>query len=155
MRALACLVLTIALTACLTSPDKCATVNPSNPATETYASSLNIDLSQMTKTVNGVYTADVVVGEGATLTQPTNVQVYYVAYLPNGTIVDQQLQQPFPFDLKTITAVGVLDGMLGMNVGGRRRMIVPSELALGACGRGPIPPNSTLIYDIELLAIDP
>ncbi|MFL5616463.1 MAG: FKBP-type peptidyl-prolyl cis-trans isomerase [Gemmatimonadaceae bacterium] len=154
MRALACLVLTITLTACLTSPDKCAAINPSNPATETYASSLNIDLSQMSKTVNGVYTQDVVVGSGQTLSQPTNVQVYYVAYLPDGTVVDQQLQKPFLFDLRTITAAGVLDGMLGMNVGGRRRMVVPSELALGACGHGPIPPNSTLIYEIELLEID-
>lgn len=157
MRSLACVVLSIALTGCLTSPDKCAAINPSNPATETFASSLNIDLSQTTtwtKTVNGVYTQDVVPGTGETLTQPRTVQVYYVAYLPNGTLVDQQLQQPFLFDLRTITATGVLDGMLGMQVGGRRRLVVPSELALGACGKGPIPPNSTLIYEIELLEID-
>src|SRR6476660_5218054 len=117
MRSLACFVLSIALTGCLTSPDKCAAVNPSNPATETFASSLNIDLSQMSKTVNGVYRQDVVPGTGETLTGPTTVQVYYVAYLPNGTLVDQQLQNPFTFDLRTATAPGVLDGMLGMNVG--------------------------------------
>jgi FKBP-type peptidyl-prolyl cis-trans isomerase FkpA len=45
--------------------------------------------------------------------------------------------------------------MMGMNVGGRRRLVVPSDLALGACGKGPIPANTTLVYEIELLAINP
>jgi FKBP-type peptidyl-prolyl cis-trans isomerase FkpA len=154
MRYLACLVLSLALAAC-TSPDRCATINPSDPATETFAPSLNIDLSQWTKTASGVYEQDVVPGTGETLTSPTSVAVYYVAYLPNGTVVDQQLQRPFTFDLRTNSAFGIVDGMMGMNVGGRRRLVVPSELALGACGKGPIPPNSTLVYELELLAINP
>ena len=154
MRYLACLVLSLVLAAC-TSPDRCAAINPSNPATETYDPTLNINLATWTKTASGVYQQDVVVGTGETLLSPTVVDVYYVAYLPNGTVVDQQLQRPFEFDLRTITAFGILDGMLGMNVGGRRRLVVPSELALGACGKGPIPPNSTLVYEIELLAINP
>jgi FKBP-type peptidyl-prolyl cis-trans isomerase FkpA len=154
MRYLACLVLSLGLAAC-TSPDRCAAINPSNPATETFDPSLNINLAQWTKTAAGVYEQDVVVGPGETLSTPTNVSVYYVAYLPNGTVVDQQLQRPFEFDLRTITAFGILDGMLGMNVGGRRRLVVPSDLALGPCGKGPIPPNTTLVYEIELLAINP
>lgn len=155
MRYVALVLLSISLTACLTSPDRCAATNPSDPALETFAPSLNVDLSQMTKTASGVYELDVVTGDGETLTTPTPVQVYYVAYLPNGTIVDEQLQRPFTFDLRTGSAIGVVEGMLGMNVGGRRRLVVPSELALGACGKGPIPPNSTLVYEIELLAINP
>lgn len=152
MRYLACLVLSLALAAC-TSPDRCAAIDPSDPATETFDPSLNINLAQWTKTASGVYEQDVVIGTGAPLTAPTNVSVYYVAYLPNGTVVDQQLQRPFEFDLRTVTAFGILDGMMGMNVGGRRRLVVPSELALGACGKGPIPPNTTLVYEIELLGI--
>jgi FKBP-type peptidyl-prolyl cis-trans isomerase len=154
MRYLACLALSLVLAAC-TSPDRCAAINPSNPANETYDPSLNINLATWTKTPSGVYEQEVVVGTGETLLTPTTVDVYYVAYLPNGTVVDQQLQRPFEFDLRTITAFGIVDGMLGMNVGGRRRLVVPSELALGACGKGPIPPNSTLVYEIELLAINP
>ena len=154
MRYLACLVLSLALAAC-TSPDRCAATDPSDPATETFDPSLNINLTTWTKTANGVYEQDVVVGSGDALTAPTNVAVYYVAYLPNGTVVDQQLQRPFTFDLRTNSAFGIVDGMMGMNVGGRRRLVVPSDLALGACGKGPIPPNTTLVYEIELLAINP
>src|SRR4029079_8335010 len=154
MRYLACLVLSLALAAC-TSPDRCAATNPSNPATETFDPSLNINLATWTKTASGVYEQEVVVGTGETLQSATSVAVYYVAYLPNGTVVDQQLQRPFTFDLRTNAAFGIVDGMLGMNVGGRRRLVVPSDLALGACGKGPIPPNSTLVYEIELLAINP
>ena len=153
MRYLAILALSFTVAACFTEPKRCAATNPSDPATEVFAPSLNIDLSTWTKTVNGVYEQDVVIGSGQTLTGPTTVDVYYVAYLPDGTVVDQQLQQPFAMNLRTITAFGVIDGMLGMNVGGRRRLVVPSQLALGACGAGPIPPNSTLVYEIELLDI--
>jgi FKBP-type peptidyl-prolyl cis-trans isomerase FkpA len=153
MRYLACLVLSLALAAC-TSPDRCVAANPSNPATETFDPSLNVNLADWTKTTSGVYEQDVHVGDGATLSAPTNVSVYYVAYLPNGTVVDQQLQRPFAFDLGTNSALGIVDGMIGMKVGGRRRLVVPSELALGSCGNGPIPPNTTLVYDIQLLAIN-
>ena len=154
MRYLACLVLSLALAAC-TSPDRCAATNPSDPATETFDASLNINLATWTRTASGVYEQDVQVGPGETLLTPTNVAVYYVAYLPNGSVVDQQLQRPFTFDLRTNAAFGIVDGMMGMKVGGRRRLVVPSDLALGACGKGPIPPNSTLVYEIELLAINP
>lgn len=154
MRYLVGLILGLALGAC-TSPDRCAAINPSDPATETFDPSLNVNLAEWTKTASGVYEQDVVIGDGETLTGPRNVSVYYLAYLPNGTVVDQQLQHPFDFDLRTNAAFGIVDGMTGMKVHGRRRLVVPSDLALGPCGKGPIPPNSTLVYEIELLAINP
>ena len=155
MRYITLLVLSLVVTACFTEPKRCAAVDPSDPATEVFAPSLNIDLSTWTKTASGVYEQDVVPGGGQTLTGATTVDVYYVAYLPDGTVVDQQLQQPFAMDLRTISAIGVIDGMIGMNVGGRRRLVVPSQLALGSCGAGSIPPNSTLVYEIELIDIVP
>jgi len=155
VRQLASLAICVALAGCLTSPDRCAAVMPSDPTTDTFAPSLNVDLSQMTRTTAGVFEQDIVVGTGAALTTPTTVQVFYVAYLPNGTIVDQSLQQPFTFDLRTNSARGIIDGMLGMQESGRQFFVVPSELALGSCGKGPIPPNTTLVYQIELITINP
>jgi len=155
MRYFALLAFPLVAAACFTEPKRCAAVDPTDPASEVFAPSLNIDLSTWTKRASGVYEQDVVVGTGQTLTGPTTVDVYYVAYLTDGTVVDQQLQQPFAMDMRTITAFGVVDGMIGMNVGGRRRLVVPSQLALGSCGAGQIPPNSTLVYEIELLDIIP
>lgn len=66
-------ILVLALAACSTEPNRCASTNPSDPATEVFAPSLNIDLSTWAKTPSGVYTQDVVVGTGATLQQPTTV----------------------------------------------------------------------------------
>lgn len=142
----------ILLGACLTSPKDCP-VNPSNPATETFAASLNVNLNTMEKTSLGDYKQDVVVGTGDALSTLQVVTIHYSAYLSNGTLIDQVTDQPFPIDLNTRATIGLADGMLGMNVGGQRVIVVPSENALGACPNGPIPGNSTLIYKVELLSI--
>lgn len=155
MRPLLAVVALAMLTACISDPNHCETPRPTDPATETFASQLQIDLGQMTRTVNGVYYRDVVAGNGATLDVARVVEVFYVAYLKDGSIVDQQLTQPLQLDLQFNAAPGITEGMLGMNVGGRRVLVVPSALALGACGKGPIPPNSTLVYEIELVSISP
>ena len=150
------LVLSLAtLTACISNPDRCEDPHPTDPTTETFATQLQIDLNQMTRTAAGVFFRDVVVGPGAELTAPRTVEVFYVAYLKDGTVVDQQLQQPIQLNLQTSVAPGVTDGMLGMNVGGRRLLVVPSALALGACSKGPIPANVTLVYEIELVSLVP
>jgi FKBP-type peptidyl-prolyl cis-trans isomerase len=155
MRALATLAAVLLVTGCLTHPDRCADVVPSDPATESFAAGLNVDLSAMTRTADGVYLQDVVTGSGEELTAPTLVQMNYSAYLPNGAEVDTTANGPVLLDLRTNAAVGVSEGMMGMKIGGQRLLVVPSVLALGPCGRGPIPPNSTLVYKIELLAINP
>jgi FKBP-type peptidyl-prolyl cis-trans isomerase FkpA len=142
----------ILLGACLTSPKDCE-ANPSNPATETFATSLGVDLNAMQKTALGDYTQDLVVGTGDVLTTPQIVTIHYSAYLTNGTLIDQVIDQPFPIDLVNRATIGLTDGMMGMNVGGKRRIVVPSALGLGACPNGPIPGNSTLIYEVELLSI--
>ena len=78
------------------------------------------------------------------------------AYLIDGTLVDQVQDQPFKIDLSTRATVGLADGMLGMRVGGQRLIVAPSEFGQGACPSpdGTIPGNSTLIYKVDLLAID-
>jgi FKBP-type peptidyl-prolyl cis-trans isomerase FkpA len=140
------------LAACITQPTRCDE-HPSDPATEQFAPSLGINLSAMEKTSIGDYRQDVVVGDGANLSTLNVVQIHYSAYLVDGTLIDQVVDQPFPIDLSTRATVGLADGMLGMNVGGQRVIVVPSQLGLGACQNGPVPGNSTLIYKVELLAI--
>ena len=140
------------LGACLTEPKQCA-VNPSDPATETFAASLGVNLDSMFKTTIGDYTRDLVVGTGQLLDSLQTVQIHYTAYLVDGTLIDQVIDQPFPIDLSTTATIGLADGMLGMNVGGTRLIVAPSALALGACPNGPVPGNSTIVYKVDLLQI--
>jgi FKBP-type peptidyl-prolyl cis-trans isomerase FkpA len=140
------------LGACLTEPKQCP-VNPSNPATETFAASLGVNLDSMVKTQIGDYTQDLVVGTGQLLDSLQTVQIHYTAYLVNGTLIDQVVNEPFPIDLSTTATVGLADGMLGMQVGGTRLIVAPSTNALGACANGPVPGNSTLVYRVDLLQI--
>jgi FKBP-type peptidyl-prolyl cis-trans isomerase len=140
------------LSACLTSPKECVT-HPSDPATETFAASLNVDLSTMQKTQIGDYRKDLVVGTGALLDSLQTVQIHYSAYLVDGTLVDEFQTSPVPINLAVNATIGLADGMLGMREGGQRLIVSPSELAQGACPRGIIPGNSTLVYKVELLTI--
>jgi FKBP-type peptidyl-prolyl cis-trans isomerase len=107
----------------------------------------------MSKTLIGDYTQDLVAGTGPILDSLQVVQIHYTAYLVNGTLIDQVINQPFPIDLSQTATIGLADGMLGMNVGGTRLIVVPSALALGACPNGPVPGNSTLVYKVDLLQI--
>ena len=143
----------ILLAACFSGPDKCP-VSPSDPTHETFDPSLGVNIATMEKTDLGDYRKDLVVGTGAPLTTLATVQIHYSAYLSNGTLIDQVVNQPFPLDLNTRATVGLADGMLGMFVGGTRLIVVPSELGLGACENGPVPGNSTIVYKVELLAIN-
>ena len=143
----------VLLAACFTTPDRCP-INPSDPSHETFASTLGVDITTMERTELGDYRKDLVVGTGAPLTTLANVQIHYSAYLSNGTLIDQVIDQPFPLDLNARATVGLADGMLGMYVGGQRLIVVPSELGLGACDNGPVPGNSTIVYKVELLAIN-
>lgn len=136
------------LAACLSSsPDAPLQDNPSDPATETFAANLNIDISQMTKTSLGVYYKDLRVGTGDPLVGPRIVQWSYETFLKTGVLVDQQVA--ILTDLGTVPR-GLQDGMVGMQVGGERVIVVPSALAFGPYAKPPIPANATLVYDAIL-----
>ena len=140
------------LCACLTEPKQCES-HPSDPATQTFAASLGVDLNEMQKTQIGDYTKDLVFGTGDLLDTLQPVQIHYSAYLVDGTQVDQQTSTPVAIDLSTNATIGLADGMLGMREGGQRLIVAPSEFAQGACPRGSIPGNSTLVYQVELITI--
>ena len=142
------------LTACLSTTEPSCTDSPTDPSTETFDASLGVNLANMAKTGLGDYTQDLVVGTGATLSTLSVVEIHYSAWLVNGQLVDQVQTQNYPIDLRTGATLGLADGMLGMSVGGERLIVSPSANALGACGRGGIPGNSTIVYKVDLLSID-
>ena len=150
MRRLFPLLVALSLTACLNLNVDAPTAanNPSDPTTETFASSLNINIATMQKTASGVFFKDTTVGSGDLLTSQTRVVASYLLLLKTGAPVGQSVNQTI--DL-TIQPVGFRDGVVGMRVGGERILVVPSALGYGPRTDLPgIPPNSTLIFDVKL-----
>jgi FKBP-type peptidyl-prolyl cis-trans isomerase len=104
---------------------------------------------------------DEVIGTGAVATTGHNVTVNYVGMLPDGTVFDASARHPetqagFTFPLGGGRVIkGWDEGVVGMKVGGKRRLIIPADFAYGAQGvPGTIPPNATLIFDVELLSVN-
>jgi FKBP-type peptidyl-prolyl cis-trans isomerase len=105
---------------------------------------------------SSVVVEDLVVGTGATAATGNTVTVNYVGRLQNGTQFDSSYDrgQPYTFRLGAGQVIAGWDqGVPGMKVGGKRRLTIPPSLAYGSQGYGPIPPNSTLVFEIELLSI--
>ena len=142
------LVGSLSLVACL----DVAGPKPSDPATETFAPSLGVNISQMQRTPSGTYYKDLTVGTGATLNAltATSVVVDYLGYLSNGTRFGADTNATLPLNN---LVYGFVDGIQGMSVGGERLVVIPSELGYGNSTVGPIPPNSTLVFDIKLRGV--
>lgn len=100
---------------------------------------------------------DIVIGTGATATAGHQVTVNYVGKLPDGTVFDASAKhgQPFTFTLGAGQVIKGWDiGVEGMKVGGKRELIIPPDYGYGAQGAGGvIPPNATLIFEVELLGV--
>ena len=106
---------------------------------------------------DGLKIWEVKVGTGATATAGKKVSVHYTGWLTNGTKFDSSVdrKQPFEFPLGAGRVIkGWDEGVEGMKVGGKRRLEIPPSLGYGARGAGGvIPPNATLIFDVELLDV--
>jgi FKBP-type peptidyl-prolyl cis-trans isomerase len=99
---------------------------------------------------------DSVVGKGAEAVNGKSVTVHYTGTLKDGTKFDSSVdrKEPFTFTLGAGQVIkGWEQGILGMKVGGKRKLTIPPELAYGANAVGAIPANSTLIFDVELLEV--
>ena len=99
---------------------------------------------------------DSTLGTGETAQSGDVVSVHYVGKLADGTIFDssRKRQQPFVFILgKGQVIPGWEEGVVGMQVGGVRELIIPSALAYGNQDLGVIPPNSTLYFEVELVSV--
>jgi FKBP-type peptidyl-prolyl cis-trans isomerase FkpA len=111
----------------------------------------------MTKTPSGLRYQDLVAGEGAEASAGKSVSVHYTGWLPNGEKFDssRDRDQPFGFTLGAGQVIAGWDeGVAGMKVGGRRKLVIPPALGYGTAGAPPdIPPGATLVFDVELLNV--
>ena len=100
---------------------------------------------------------DLVIGSGAAAAKGQRVTVHYTGWLTNGSKFDssKDRKQPFAFSLGGGQVIQGWDqGVEGMKVGGKRKLTIPPELGYGARGAGGvIPPNATLVFEVELLEV--
>jgi peptidylprolyl isomerase len=110
-------------------------------------------------TPTGLQYVDFEVGEGETPTLGSTVVVNYTGFLEDGTLFDSSYYQgmPLEFEISADKLIpGWIEGLLTMRAGGMRKLIIPPFLAYGKQGFGKsIPPDATLIYDIELIGVRP
>jgi FKBP-type peptidyl-prolyl cis-trans isomerase len=133
-------------------PAKTTTAGPKGPASPAKVT------GQPTTTTSGLQYWDIVDGTGTTAIAGNTVKVHYSGYLSTGEKFDssRDRDQPFSFALATGQVIkGWDEGIQGMKVGGQRQLRIPPGLGYGATGAGQtIPPNATLIFDVELLQVE-
>lgn len=123
-----------------------------NPLTESVDN--NADKSSLDKVTMQVQ--ETTIGKGAEATMGDLLVVHYVGLLDDGTKFDSSRDRgvPFEFSLGAGQVIAGWDkGLVGMKVGGVRVLTIPPELGYGPNAVGPIPPNSTLIFEVELLEV--
>ncbi len=112
---------------------------------------------KVVKTASGLQYEDMTIGTGKEAKSGSRASVHYTGTLENGTKFDSSRDKGEPFSF-TIGASEVIkgwdEGVAGMKVGGRRKLTIPASLGYGAQGAGGvIPPNATLIFDVELMDV--
>ena len=141
--------LTPLLTACDSSTEEPDPINIDPPRV--------VAESDYTVTSSGLKYFDFVVGAGRAAASGNQVLVNYSGWLEDGTLFDssQFAGQPIVFILGIGQVIpGWDEGLLDMRVGGQRQLVIPPALAYGAAGRGSIPPNATLIFEVELVGVN-
>ena len=115
--------------------------------------------SKDNKNMNGeLIIEDIIVGQGAEAVKYSIVTVNYTGWLEDGTKFDSSLnpgREPLRFTLGTGQMIQGFDqGIPGMKVGGKRKLTIPPNLGYGSQDKGIIPPNSTLIFELDLLIVE-
>ena len=101
---------------------------------------------------------DIIVGQGAEAVKHSIITVNYSGWLEDGTKFDSSLnpgREPLRFTLGAGQMIQGFDqGIVGMKVGGKRKLTIPPNLGYGSQDKGIIPPNSTLIFELDLLIVE-
>jgi len=121
------------------------------------AAPLKLDESAFTTTPSGLKYAELAPGTGVKAATGQRVSVHYTGWLTDGTMFDSSLSrgQPFEFTLGQGEVIkGWDEGVAGMQVGGKRQLVIPASIAYGDQGAGNvIPAGATLVFEVELLAV--
>jgi FKBP-type peptidyl-prolyl cis-trans isomerase len=145
--------LTVALIAglTLTGASACGDdpLAPRDPEDVEFASSLGVDLAQMTRLESGVYIQTLVEGDGVGLQEDGSAEIEYTLWLPDGTEIDDGVI-PYPINL----IPGFVIGILGAREGETRLIVIPSSLGYGASGQNRIPPHSVLVFRVTMLSVE-
>jgi peptidylprolyl isomerase len=118
---------------------------------------MHVNEADYVTTNSGLKYYDFEIGDGPAAQAGQQVNVHYSGWLEDGTLFDSSLNRGQPFSL--LLGIGQVipgwdEGLTGMKAGGKRQLVIPPELAYGSQGAGGvIPPNATLIFEVELLAI--
>ena len=130
--------------------------NPVQIQTQSPTQAKNISPTNPPVQVKELQIIEVNEGTGSAVKNDDTVEVNYVGAFIDGKKFDSSYDRNEPFVFK-VGANQVISGwergILGMKIGGVRRMVIPSDLAYGATGNGPIPPNTPLLFEIELISI--
>jgi FKBP-type peptidyl-prolyl cis-trans isomerase len=125
----------------------------SRPVTDPddFAAKLDVQPAHLTTTASGLRYRDLAPGSGPAAKPGDELRVRYTGWLTNGTQFDSGV---YSFTLGARRVIeGWDEGLAGMQVGQRRKLVIPPELGYGSRDMGEIPPNSTLVFDVELLGI--
>lgn len=126
-----------------------------SPETIVYDGSLGIDLSTMTRSADGLYARDLIVGTGTQAVNGKTLGIHYTAYLNNGIVFDaNDPGTTFSFVLGSKQVIaGLEEGIPGMLVGGRRVFVIPPALAYGNTAVGDLPAGSVVIFAVDLITV--
>lgn len=112
----------------------------------------------VTTTPSGLVIEEMALGEGPEAVKGSRVSVHYTGWLTNGSKFDSSVDRNDPFDFplgRGHVIPGWDEGVAGMKVGGKRKLTIPPQLGYGDSGAGGvIPPNATLVFEVELLAVN-
>lgn len=131
-------------------------LSPATQQTDGNAPGIPELRGEIVTTPSGLRYIDELVGTGPSPQTGQDVSVHYTGWLVDGTMFDTSRDgEPVVFPLGVGGLIqGWEEALPTMRVGSKRRLIVPPNLAYGEAGRGPIPPNATLIFDVELVAAE-
>jgi FKBP-type peptidyl-prolyl cis-trans isomerases 1 len=132
------------------------TTTPTNAIITTQPATAGANMDNVIATEGGLQIQDLTVGTGQEVKSGDTVTVNYLGTLTNGTKFDSSYDRNQPFT--TQIGVGQVikgwdEGIVGMRVGGKRKLTIPASLGYGDQAAGSIPPNSTLVFEVELVSV--